>query len=242
MTALSPEIDTVIFDLDGTLRSSVPNAQIVFMDYAVQLGAPGDLTTFRQARQWAHRYWANSECLVRDLETYGREGDDFWINYARRQLTSMNVPESQAEDWAPEMNQYMSEHLDSEDVIPDDVVPTLQQLRDTGYRIGLLTNRSQPADDYLAEAGLDQHLDFWVTSGVVGTWKPGPEIFYYTLGVAGSVPARAVYIGDNYYADVVGAQGANIQPVLIDPDEVFPEAECPVIRAIGDLLPLLDLN
>jgi HAD superfamily hydrolase (TIGR01549 family) len=242
MAILSPEIDTVIFDLDGTLRTSRPNAQTVFMDYAVELGAPGDAATLRQARQWAHRYWASSECLVRDIETFGREGDDFWANYARRQLEAMNVEDGQAGVWAPQVSAYMLENYNSEDVIPEDVTPTLDRLKAAGYGVGLLTNRSKPVDEYLAGTGLDKHLDFWVTSGVVGTWKPGPEIFYYTLGVAASVPAKAVYIGDNYYADVVGAERASIQPVLIDPEEVFPEAECPVIKTIGELPAMLGLN
>jgi HAD superfamily hydrolase (TIGR01549 family) len=242
VTVLSPEIDTVIFDLDGTLRLNRPDAQVFFLDYAVGLGAPGDIDTIRQARQWAHRYWASSECLANDIKTFGHEDDMFWVNYARQQLEAMNLEDGQAEAWAPQLHTYMEEHYDWEDTIPDDVVPTLQSLKAGGYQVGLLTNRTNPVDEYLAETGLDQHLDFWVYSGMVDVWKPSPEIFYYTLEVAGSAPSKTIYIGDNYYADVEGAQGANIQPVLIDPDDVFPEADCPVIRAIGELPEMLGVD
>jgi HAD superfamily hydrolase (TIGR01549 family) len=241
MPSLSPEINTIIFDLDGTLRHSVPLGETVFLDYAVQLGAPGDWDTIRKARQWAHHYWASSECLIRDIKTFGSEGEDFWVNYARRQLTAMNVADGQADGWAGQVTRYMLENYTSEDVIPDDVVPTLQKLKVAGYGVGLLTNRTNPVDDYLAETGLDQHLDFWVASGVVDAWKPSPEIFYYTLGVARSLPEKAVYIGDNYYADVEGAQGAKIQPVLVDPENIFPDADCPVIKTIGELPGLLGI-
>jgi putative hydrolase of the HAD superfamily len=136
----------------------------------------------------------------------------------------------------------MEEYYDWEDAVPDDVVPTLQDLKTSGYQVGLLTNRTNPVDDYLAELGLAPYLDFWVVSGLAGASKPDPEIFNYTLGVARSAPAKTVYIGDNYYADVEGAQSAKIHPVLIDPDNVFPEVECPVIRAIGELPALLGIN
>lgn len=242
MTSLSPEIDTVIFDLDGTLRFNRPDAQVFFLDYAVKLGAPGDSSTIRQARQWAHKYWASSECLLNDIKAFGAEDEDFWVNYAKRQLAAMDLEDGQAEAWALQANTHMEEHYDWEDVVPEDVIPTLEQLKAAGYRVGLLTNRTNPVDEYLAEIGLDKHLDFWVYSGMVDAWKPNPGVFYYALGVAGSLPSKTVYIGDNYYADVIGAYSAKIQPVLIDPDDVFPEVDCPVIRAIGELPGLLGIN
>jgi HAD superfamily hydrolase (TIGR01549 family) len=241
MPSLSPEINTVIFDLDETLRRSQPNGEIVFLEYAVQLGAPGDEETIRKARQWAHHYWASSECLIRDVKSFGGESEEFWINYAHRQLTAMNVDNGNAEAWAKQVSKYMLENYTMEDVIPEDVVPTLQTLKSAGYGVGVLTNRTDPIDDYLAESGFDQHLDFWVVSGMVDAWKPSPEIFYYTLGVARSLPDKAVYIGDNYYADIEGARSAKIQPVLIDPDDIFPEADCPVIKKIGELPGMLGI-
>jgi FMN phosphatase YigB (HAD superfamily) len=48
-------------------------------------------------------------------------------------------------------------------------------------------------------------------------------------------PEQAVYIGDNYFADVVGARNAGIEPILIDPVNLFPEANCTVIGSLGDL-------
>jgi len=76
-------------------------------------------------------------------------------------------------------------------------------------------------------------------AGEIGAWKPHPEIFYYALGLANAKPQEAVYVGDNYYADVKGAFNANIQPVLIDPGNVFPGIDCPVICTIGELNELL---
>jgi HAD superfamily hydrolase (TIGR01549 family) len=134
---------------------------------------------------------------------------------------------------------HLAENYNPEDVIPEDVFPTLSALREADLTLGLVTNRSNPVDEYLGETGLIDHFDFFFTAGEIGAWKPDPAIFYYGLGLANAKPQEAVYIGDNFYADVVGAKNAKIQPILIDPQDVFPDADCPVIRTIGELQGLL---
>ena len=53
--------------------------------------------------------------------------------------------------------------------------------------------------------------------------------------MAGCGPESAAYIGDNYYADVVGARAAGLHPVLIDPLGIFPDAGCDTIRSLSEL-------
>lgn len=235
-------ISTILFDLDGTLRHSVPSGVHVFMKIAAELGLPADEDTQRRAAQWTHNYWAVSECLLIDLKAYGRENEEFWVNYARRQLEALEVSPQQVEQWAGEIHRRMLEEYKPVDTILDDVVPTLDLLREDGYTLGLVTNRHKPVDEYLEEVGLTAHLDFWFAAGEIGAWKPEPEIFTYALGLANARPEQVLYIGDNYYADVVGAEGARIQPVLIDMFDVFPDAGCPRIKAIGELPELLRLQ
>jgi putative hydrolase of the HAD superfamily len=84
------------------------------------------------------------------------------------------------------------------------------------------------------------YLEFALTSGEVNSWKPDTKIFEHALQHLDLQPEDALYVGDNFYADVIGARRAGIHPVLIDPDGIFPEADCPVIAAIGDLRGFLD--
>ncbi|MBI3158974.1 MAG: HAD family hydrolase [Chloroflexi bacterium] len=233
-------IKAVIFDLDGTLRQSRPDGHELFWDYAAKLGAPDGPDRRRKALQWSHEYWADSEDLLIDLKTYGMENGEFWLNYAKRHLLALGARRAQALDWAAQMHQFMSENYDPEDIIPDDVIPTLAALRQRGYTVGLVTNRSRPVPEYLEEKGLLPHLDFQFAAGEIGMWKPKPEIFYYALGLANARPHEALYVGDNYFADVVGARGANILPVLIDPQGLWEGvADCATIRAIGELAAFL---
>ena len=46
-------------------------------------------------------------------------------------------------------------------------------------------------------------------------------------------------MGDNFYADVVGSQAAGLVPVLLDPNDVFPDAGCVRVKSLSDLLSVI---
>ena len=48
-------------------------------------------------------------------------------------------------------------------------------------------------------------------------------------------PQDAVYVGDNYYADVVGARRAGLTPILYDPRGIFPDPDCTTIKSFDEL-------
>ena len=102
--------------------------------------------------------------------------------------------------------------------------------------MGLVTNRSDSAEEEISELGILPFFDFFFSAGEVNSWKPDPGIFEHALYLAESSPEATAYIGDNYYTDVLGAQEAGLYPILYDPLNVFPDAECQVITRIGDLV------
>ena len=232
-------IHAVLFDLDGTLRHSRPSANETIFKLATQLGASDSPENRREAARWAHHYWAQSDDLFADLETFVDNDQQFWANYIRRQLQAFGCTPEEAADLAPKMQKWMAEDYQPENWIPPDVTETLQTLRRAGFVVGLVSNRRKPVQDELAELGLLPLLDFAFVAGEINVWKPNPEIFHHALKQADSVPEHTVYVGDNYYTDIIGAQNAGLHPVLIDPDDVFPEAECTVIRSLGELLGIL---
>ena len=53
-------------------------------------------------------------------------------------------------------------------------------------------------------------------------------------------PEAAVYVGDVYAIDVLGARAAGMESVLMDPlGRYDAPTDCPRIRTLGDLLKLL---
>lgn len=232
-------IETVIFDLDGTLRHNIPSADETVYNFAVQLGAPNSPACRREGARWAHFYWAQSQDLADDLERYGDLNGEFWLNYSRRYLCNIGLLREQAENLAPELTRLMDENFSPQSQVHPQTFETLQSIRDAGFTLGLVSNRSQPFHEEIQELGLTPYFDFMYVAAEVNAWKPDPSIFARALSESGSEPHEAVYIGDNYYADIVGAQRAGIQPILLDPEEIFPDADCTVIRNLEELEPLL---
>ena len=232
-------IRAILFDLDGTLRHNKPSSVHAFFDYAVNFGLSDSMEKRKSATRWAHYYWAQSEDLANDLRIYQEMDDPFWTNYSRRNLMAFDSEIECADELAPKMVAYMNGEYQPEDWVPPDVPTTLQALKDAGYHLAVLSNRSQPCQEHLQILGLSDYFDFALVAGEVNVWKPDPLVFQHALKRMGTTPNQTIYVGDNYYADIVGAQAAGLHPVLMDPETIFPEATCPVIGTLGELQALL---
>lgn len=232
-------IRAVLFDLDGTLRYNRPSSEKVFLDFAVNAGV-SDSPDFRlETYRWVHYYWAQSPELLEDLEQFkGREAD-FWMNYSRRKLMVFGCPADEAAEIAPQVSRYMESEHKPEDWVPPDVPATLEKLKQAGFRLGVLSNRTHPCNEYLESLGLIDYFDLALVAGEVACWKPEPEIFRHALERLALGAGQVVYVGDNYFADIVGARRAGLEPILIDPDGIFPDPGCTVIRTMGELAAVL---
>lgn len=121
-------------------------------------------------------------------------------------------------------------------VLFDDVVPTLKELKRRGLILGLISNVERDLTATLKELELPSWLDIVVTSLDAGFSKPQPEIFKEAVRRAGVQPSQAVYVGDQYQIDCVGAEGASIKGILLDRGGYFEEiTNCPRIRSLAEL-------
>ena len=233
-------ITTILFDLDGTLRHNRPSFNQAFCDYMCQFGVPDGAENRRRAIRWLHYYWAQSPEMLADRETYGDQLESFWTNHARLGLIAFGCPEGQAETLAPQLYRLMAEDYQPENWVPDDVPEMLQALKDSGFTLGVVSNRTHSFLEELETLGIQGYFDCAFAAGELNSWKPEPEIFLHVLRHLGIEAHETIYVGDNYYADIVGAQRAGLQPVLLDPEGLFPEADCPVIHTIGGLESVLE--
>jgi FMN phosphatase YigB (HAD superfamily) len=70
--------------------------------------------------------------------------------------------------------------------------------------------------------------------------KPDPAIFALALERLGAPPDTAMYVGDVFSIDVLGARRAGLDAVLIDTLGRYPGAvDCARISRLADLLDLL---
>jgi putative hydrolase of the HAD superfamily len=118
----------------------------------------------------------------------------------------------------------------------------LQGLKAAGYLLGVITNRPKPIHGEIHTLGLDTVLDFYLTAGQLGAFKPHRQIFDNVLKFISGTPEQLLYVGDNYYADVLGARNAGIQAVLLNWHGLYTDLDCPEIKQLSDLQALLQLQ
>lgn len=93
---------------------------------------------------------------------------------------------------------------------------TLETLKEDGYKVGLISNWNNTARSVLNETGIIKYLDEVVISSEIQIEKPDERIFKYALEKAGVTPECCIYIGDNYYDDVVGSKKISMESILIN--------------------------
>jgi HAD superfamily hydrolase (TIGR01549 family) len=224
----------VLFDLDGTLRANQPEGFEAFVEYAGRVGLALSTHQIQLCEREAHRYWASAR-VDADIARFDQRG--FWVNYNQLLLNAMNIGQN-CEDCAHRI-QDLFEGYAPQDVVFADARPVLQTLREAGYTLGLVSNRAEDLRPRVESYGLAEFFDFTLSAGEAGCYKPDPPIFYKALAMANAQAGEAVYIGDNFFADVVGPLNIGMDAILIDPRDVFERYYSARVKRLQDVLPLI---
>jgi putative hydrolase of the HAD superfamily len=84
--------------------------------------------------------------------------------------------------------------------------------------VGVVTNGLYaPQKAKLAAAGLAPYVQFLMTPDVAGAAKPEAEIYQAALQCADATPASAVFAGDLWETDMVGAHAAGLRALWFNP-------------------------
>jgi putative hydrolase of the HAD superfamily len=121
-------------------------------------------------------------------------------------------------------------------VLFDDVTPALTELKGRGLILGLISNVEQDMANTFNKLDLNKWLEIVVTSQDAGANKPQPEIFQEAIRQARVQPTDALYVGDQYKVDIIGAIGAGMKGILIDRADYYQDiTDCPRIRSLTEL-------
>jgi HAD superfamily hydrolase (TIGR01549 family) len=164
----------------------------------------------------------------------------FWVNFTRRRLIAFGIDPILAAGLAPQVSDYMSETYKPTVQVPEDAHTLLELLKESGYVLGMVSNREVSYQEEMQNMKLDCYFRFFLAGGEVNSFKPDALIFERALELAGTSAQETMYIGDNYFADILGSRCAGLTPVLYDPIRLFPEADCAVIQSFAELPELLD--
>ena len=218
---MATRFKAIFFDLDGTLRIPSPSPTDAFIQFARSQQITIDEESARQVKIWAHRYWGQDVLLNEEMARLGE--DEFWVNYSRQLLETVQATDD-LQTQARRVREWFGTEYAPEVQLAAGAVELLEQLKSDGYILGVISNRSQPFYDVLAELGIIDWFDMMLAAGEIGYWKPNPAIFDHARSFfAGLTAGQCLYIGDNYFADGIGASKAGMMPVIYDPDILYTE-------------------
>ena len=220
-------IKTVIFDLDNTLYDYDACHAI---GYEALAGCACGL--YGLSRTDFDRFYSESMVLIRK-----RVGDRAPIHSRALRLQIMQeLIGVQNYSHVVQMYRAYWEPFFAEIKPFPDVIRFLTLLKERGIRTGVGTDMTALMQiRKLSELGMDDLIDFMVTSEEAGAEKPGAPFFALCLEKALAPADQCVFIGDNMRKDVTGALSCGMNAVhFYRPDAVpIPNSESEVEAAEG---------
>jgi pyrophosphatase PpaX len=179
-----PKLDTILFDLDGTLIDSI---RLILDSYHHTLASHG--LPPRTDEEWLRGVgtplsvqfaeWRDDPSTIDALITTYRE--------------------------------YNLKHHDSMVTVYPGVVQAIEALKAAGLATGLVTSKNrQGALRGLALARLELLMDVLVCADEVDNPKPHPEPVEKAVALLGADPATTVYVGDSIH-DMVSGRAAGVR-------------------------------
>jgi HAD superfamily hydrolase (TIGR01549 family) len=215
---MTSQIEAILFDMGGTLRSSVKKSKTekreLIQHILDLLGAQIPVDEFAallSVRAKDYKHWAE-ETLVELNES------DLWTKWMLP-----DFPVEQISGIAIQLNQLYRDFTGTRIVFPETHDVILELFR-RGYRLGLVSNTTSSVEvpAALKELHLTGCFDAVVLSAVIGKRKPDPAILLDAVRRMGIAPEKCAYIGDRVDRDVAAAHKAGFSEAVIlrDPRQI----------------------
>lgn len=196
-------IQAVTLDAAGTLLEPTPSVGHIYAEVAAELG-------------WIH--WQPEELDARFRAAWSTKGAfDFspvsWLHLVT-QVTHGLAPEPLSLRYFPlvweRFNAARCWH-----VYPE-VPVVLDQLREQGWRLAVVSNWDERLHRVLQVTGLAQYFEFILPSIEADHPKPDPGIFRQAAQRLGVESTALLHVGDSRREDLAGAAAVGAQALLVD--------------------------
>ncbi|MEO0367161.1 MAG: HAD family hydrolase [Pseudomonadota bacterium] len=235
----------IFFDLDETLvenKRTVPELFVdVYADQAEILGSENQERFFTTLREHAGGLWESmfdsndspeslfADCFIQSVAALGFDsGESTDLGNAMinryQQLSAANVQ------------------------LYDDAISTINQLREQGFQVGIITNGIEKIQQGKIDAvKLEDHVNHVTISAQARAHKPHAPVFELALSRANCGPSEAWQVGDHATNDVAGAIRMGMKGVFYDPNgnrraTAFDELEVEPSHTIARLSKVLELT
>jgi len=112
------------------------------------------------------------------------------------------------------------------------------------FVLGVVSNFYGNLHRLLEEARLAPLLTAVIDSGIEGVKKPDPAIFALAVRRLGCAPAEALYVGDSFEKDIIGAHAAGLRTAWLvgAADPPCPQPQCVDVRlrCLADLESIIE--
>lgn len=207
----------VLFDFGGTLleykREEVLRAILEEKD--VELSTATIAQAYDSVEpEWARLFTAQTDD-VRLGEAGLKELDRMLLRNLHLDARLEELADYVAENWS-RVDQELPPNLVRRRY--SDVLPCLQQVRDLGLKIGIVSNipSQHQLRNELEQLELLEYFPVLVASGSVGYAKPAKEIFDIAANLAKLKPEAILFVGDDLERDYHGSLNAGMEAALID--------------------------
>lgn len=212
----------VLFDAGNTL---------VFLDYARLATAIGDALGLPLTEAGLKQHaGAAARAMEQGRLTDRERGTVFLLTL----FELAGVPADRTEDLKTALLE-MHQHMHLWGATEPGTLESLARLRGAGMRLAVISNSDGRAAAALDAGGLLDQFEFVIDSGEVGVEKPDPKIFQIALERMGINPADALYVGDLYEVDAVGARAAGLDVMLLDPSGEHAGRDVKTVRSLVEL-------
>lgn len=203
------QLAAVVFDLDGTLcyyATSIEKAMRIALD---RLGK--DATLIGDLSVAASRYVELWYELQKEDESIKSLRDQIWVNL----LLEHGQDD---DDFALSLSEVYSRIRKASLTLFADARSLLADLR-TRYKVALLTNGPRDLQwEKIDLLGIQKLFDAVIVSGDVGIHKPDVRLFGKLLREIDTNADKAIYIGNSFDIDIIGAHDAGMWSVWINTD------------------------
>ena len=111
----------------------------------------------------------------------------------------------------------------------------LDYLRNKNYKMHIISNGFQEVTERKCIlSGISEYFETITSADSVGVRKPDPKIFEYSLNLANAGKQESILIGDDWTADVKGAQHSGIDVIFFDVLDENPQEKD--LKIVKDLL------
>jgi putative hydrolase of the HAD superfamily len=229
-------IEAVFFDAGETLLSPQPSWSELSAEVLRKRGHDVAVDSMRTAWRHAGQRFTIAADEGRTFSTSADESHQFWTGLYEELLEFLGIHDPEA----PEVLYQTFSDPENYELFPD-AVPTIEELRSRGLRLGVISNFEGWLRNLLDRLEVTELFDVIAISGDLGWEKPDPRIFKWAMEEAAVDAPSSLHVGDSPHFDAGPAHDLGMTGVLLDRhgrwDEL--EADYPRISGLGELVGLV---